>query len=409
MSNRSSTPSIVERIKQKQSDGSALGRIRTKEMDEDVVIEIDNLKKYFKIPIPLETTWFLLAFVISLVVFAFETQIGLIIMGLVIVSYFALPYVPPFNKRPKFANLKAVDGISMQIKKQRIIGLVGESGCGKSTAARSILRLLEPTGGGVYFRGIDINRLTSEEMKEMRRHLQIVFQDPYASLNPRATAHDIIAEPFNIHGVASGDEASYRVLRLLKDVGLAPHHAYRYPHEFSGGQRQRVGIARALALEPDFIIMDEPVSNLDVSVRAAIIQLILELQRKMGLTYLFIAHDLALVKILCDEVYVMYLGKIMEAGLSDDIFEDMRHPYTKALVSAVPIADPSKRSKKIFLQGDIPTPINPPPGCRFQTRCPLVSDICRNEQPPAKWYSKTHVVYCHNVEGGEDSPDAFKE
>ena len=334
-------------------------------------------------------------------------MVGLILMGAVIVAYFGLPYMPPFNKRPKMAYLKAVDGIGLKIKKGKIMGLVGESGCGKSTAAKTIIRLLEPTSGAVYFQGIDINRLTSEEMKEVRRHMQIVFQDPYASLNPRATAHDIIAEPFDIHGIASGDEASFRVLKLIKDVGLAPHHAYRYPHEFSGGQRQRLGIARALALEPDFIVMDEPVSNLDVSVRAAIIQLILDLQKKMGLTYLFIAHDLSLVKILCDEVYVMYLGKIMEAGTSDDVFEDMKHPYTKALISAVPVADPTKRSKKIFLQGEIPTPINPPPGCKFQTRCPLVSDICRVEDPPEKWYSKTHVCYCHNVEGGEDSSEAF--
>ncbi|MCE7739390.1 MAG: ATP-binding cassette domain-containing protein [Candidatus Heimdallarchaeota archaeon] len=351
----------------------------------------------------------MIAFVAAIVVFAFEQVIGLIIIGAIVVLYFALPYVPPFNKRPRVAHLKAVDGISLQIRKGKIVGLVGESGCGKSTAAKTIIRLHEPTEGAVYFKGIDINRLTSDEMKEIRRHLQIVFQDPYASLNPRATAHDIIIEPFDIHGVASGDEASYRVLTLLKDVGLAPHHAYRYPHEFSGGQRQRLGIARALALEPDFIVMDEPVSNLDVSVRAAIIQLILHLQKKMGLTYLFIAHDLSLVKILCDEVNVMYLGKIMEAGTSDEIFESMMHPYTKALISAVPIADPTKRSKKIFLTGDIPTPINPPPGCKFQTRCPLVSDICRVDDPPAKWYTASHVAFCHNIEGGEDSPDSFTQ
>lgn len=404
----SSDTSLKDKILARAGKG-ILGssRLRMKEMEEDVVLEIVNLRKFFEIPIPFETTWFLIAFIASLVVFAFQTMVGLILMGAVIVAYFGLPYMPPFNKRPKIAYLKAVDGIALKIKKGKIMGLVGESGCGKSTAAKTIIRLLEPTSGAVYFQGIDINRLTSEEMKEVRRHMQIVFQDPYASLNPRATAHDIIAEPFDIHGIASGDEASFRVLKLIKDVGLAPHHAYRYPHEFSGGQRQRLGIARALALEPDFIVMDEPVSNLDVSVRAAIIQLILDLQKKMGLTYLFIAHDLSLVKILCDEVYVMYLGKIMEAGTSDDVFEDMKHPYTKALISAVPVADPTKRSKKIFLQGEIPTPINPPPGCKFQTRCPLVSDICRVEDPPEKWYSKTHVCYCHNVEGGEDSSEAF--
>ncbi|MHA1302858.1 MAG: ABC transporter ATP-binding protein [Candidatus Heimdallarchaeaceae archaeon] len=399
------TPSIIEKL---QASKGKDQRIRTKELEEDVVLEVENLCKYFQIPNPLDTTWFLVAFVGALVLFAFFKVIGLILIGLIIVAYFLVPYIPPFSKRPKFVDLKAVDGLNLKIRKQKIVGLVGESGCGKSTAARTILRLLEPTRGSVYFRGIDINRLTSDELKEMRRYMQIVFQDPYASLNPRATAFDIISEPYIIHGVASGDEVSLNVLTLLKDVGLAPHHAYRYPHEFSGGQRQRIGIARALALEPDFIIMDEPVSNLDVSVRAAIIQLILDLQKKMGLTYLFIAHDLALVKILCDEVNVMYLGKIMEAGTSDEIFSDMKHPYTKALVSAVPIADPTKRSKKIFLQGDIPTPINPPPGCRFQTRCPLVSDICRAEDPQPRYFSKTHVVYCHNVEGGEDSPDAFK-
>ncbi len=404
----SSDTSLKDKILARAGKG-ILGssRLRMKEMEEDVVLEIVNLRKFFEIPIPFETTWFLIAFIASLVVFAFQTMVGLILMGAVIVAYFGLPYIPPFNKRPKIAYLKAVDGIAIKIKRGKIIGLVGESGCGKSTAAKTIIRLLEPTSGAVYFQGIDINRLTSEEMKEVRRHMQIVFQDPYASLNPRATAHDIIAEPFDIHGIASGDEASFRVLKLIKDVGLAPHHAYRYPHEFSGGQRQRLGIARALALEPDFIVMDEPVSNLDVSVRAAIIQLILDLQKKMGLTYLFIAHDLSLVKILCDEVYVMYLGKIMEAGTSDDVFEDMKHPYTKALISAVPVADPTKRSKKIFLQGEIPTPINPPPGCKFQTRCPLVSDICRVDESPEKWYSKTHVCFCHNVEGGEDSSEAF--
>ena len=404
-----SSDSFIDKIASKQEARGVLAdRIKTKEMEEDVILDVVNLKKFFDIPIPFETTWFMIAFVAAIVVFAFQQLAGLIIVGLIIVAYFGLPYIPPFNKRPKVAHLKAVDGIDIQIKKGKIVGLVGESGCGKSTAAKTIIRLHEPTAGSVYFKGIDINRLTTEEMKEIRRHLQIVFQDPYASLNPRATAHDIIIEPFDIHGVASGDEASYKVLTLLKDVGLAPHHAYRYPHEFSGGQRQRLGIARALALEPDFIVMDEPVSNLDVSVRAAIIQLILELQNKMGLTYLFIAHDLSLVKILCDEVNVMYLGKIMEAGTSDEIFETMMHPYTKALISAVPIADPTKRSKKIFLTGDIPTPINPPPGCKFQTRCPLVSDVCRVEEPPEKWYSVTHVAYCHNIEGGEDTPDSFK-
>ncbi len=406
----SSAESFIDRIQEKQQKKGLLAdRIRTKDMGEDVILEIENLKKFFDIPVPFETTWFMIAFVAAIVVFAFDQVIGLIIIAAIIVLYFALPYIPPFNKRPRVAHLKAVDGISIQIKKGKIVGLVGESGCGKSTAAKTIIRLHDPTAGAVYFKGIDINRLTSDEMKEIRRHLQIVFQDPYASLNPRATAHDIIIEPFDIHGVASGDEASYRVLTLLKDVGLAPHHAYRYPHEFSGGQRQRLGIARALALEPDFIVMDEPVSNLDVSVRAAIIQLILHLQKKMGLTYLFIAHDLSLVKILCDEVNVMYLGKIMEAGTSDEIFGTMMHPYTKALISAVPIADPTKRSKKIFLTGDIPTPINPPPGCKFQTRCPLVSDICRVDDPPAKWYSAAHVAYCHNIEGGEESPDSYAQ
>jgi len=403
-----SSESFIEKIVSKQEDkGQLSSRIKTKEMEEDVVLEVINLKKFFNIPIPFETTWFMLAFVASVVVFAFDVVIGLSLMAGIIFLYFLLPNIPPFNKRPKVAYLKAVDGIDLRVRKGKIVGLVGESGCGKSTAAKTIIRLLEPTAGSVFFKGIDINRLTSVEMKEIRRHLQIVFQDPYASLNPRATAHDIIIEPFAIHGVASGDEASYKVLTLLKDVGLAPHHAYRYPHEFSGGQRQRLGIARALALEPDFIVMDEPVSNLDVSVRAAIIQLILELQTKMGLTYLFIAHDLSLVKILCDETNVMYLGKIMESGDSDEIFENMMHPYTKALISAVPIADPTKRSKKIFLTGDIPTPINPPPGCKFQTRCPLVSDICRLEDPPAKWYSATHVAYCHNIEGGEESPEVY--
>jgi len=222
-------------------------------MKEDVILEVVNLRKFFDIPIPFETTWFMIAFVGAIVVFAFKQLIGLILIGAIIVLYFVLPYIPPFNKRPRVAHLKAVDGIDLEIKKGKIVGLVGESGCGKSTAAKTIIRLLEPTSGAVYFKGIDINRLTSDEMKEIRRHLQI----------PRATAHDIIIEPFDIHGVASGDEASYRVLTLLKDVGLAPHHAYRYPHEFSGGQRQRLGIARALALEPDFIVMDEPVSNLD--------------------------------------------------------------------------------------------------------------------------------------------------
>jgi oligopeptide/dipeptide ABC transporter ATP-binding protein len=294
--------------------------------------------------------------------------------------------------------LKAVDGISLQIRKGETFGLVGESGCGKSTAGRVIVRLYEPTGGKIVFDGKDIAGAKGETAKVLNRKLQMIFQDPQASLNPRMIVGDIIAEGLDIHRLAAGKkERGERVQELLKTVGLSEEHANRYPHEFSGGQRQRIGIARALAVDPEFIVADEPVSALDVSIQAQVINLLKKLQREKGLTYLFISHDLSVVKYISDRVGVMYLGAMVEMTDSEKLYEDPLHPYTQALLSAVPVPDPDveQRRERIVLEGDVPSPVNPPSGCRFRTRCPQAMDVCSEIVPEMREIKPGHLTACH--------------
>jgi len=302
-------------------------------------------------------------------------------------------------------SVKAVDDISFDITQGETLGLVGESGCGKSTTGRAILQLYKPTAGSVEFNGRDLVKLKSGEMRRMRREVQMIFQDPYASLNPRMTVGSIIGEPLEIHNLAKGRAKTERVQELLRTVGLNPYFANRYPHEFSGGQRQRIGIARALAVEPKFIVCDEPISALDVSIQAQIINLLEELQEKLGLTYLFIAHDLAVVRHISDRVAVMYVGKIVEITDRNEIFENPLHPYTRALLSSIPIPDPilEKRRTRMILVGDVPSPVNPPTGCRFNPRCPYAEDNCRTDEPPLAEVRPGHFAACHywsEVEAG---------
>jgi len=314
-----------------------------------------------------------------------------------LVKYF--PITQGIVLQRQIGSVHAVDDVSFEVRKGETLGLVGESGCGKSTTGRTILQLYRPTSGHVYFEGHDLVKIKSEELRKMRRKMQMIFQDPYASLNPRMTVGEIVGEPLIVHHLASPKQTTERVAELLKLVGLNPAYADRYPHEFSGGQRQRVGVARALSLQPELIVCDEPISALDVSIQAQVVNLLEDLQKQFNLTYLFIAHDLSMVRHISSRVAVMYLGIIVELAGRNELYANPLHPYTQSLLSAVPIPDPvaeEKRQRRI-LQGEIPSPINPPSGCRFRTRCPLAAEICSKVRPDFREVAPDHFVACHMV------------
>lgn len=295
----------------------------------------------------------------------------------------------------KKRHVYAVDGVSFDVKPGETLGIVGESGCGKSTLGRTLLRLIEPSGGSAKFEGEDLFTLRGRELKRMRRGMQMIFQDPFASLNPRMKIGDIVGEPFVVHGLAKGAERKAKVLELLAKVGLRPEAYDKYPHEFSGGQRQRVGIARALAVVPKLIVADEPVSALDVSIQAQVLNLLMDLQDEFGLAYIFIAHDLRVVEHIAHRVAVMYLGRIVELAAAEDIYRDPRHPYTEALLSAIPQIRPERRRTRVLLRGDVPSPLNPPKGCPFHPRCPYAQDRCSIDIPPLTEVAPGHQVACH--------------
>ena len=322
-------------------------------MEQEVILRVENLKKYF----PIKGGFF-------------SKTIG---------------------------NVKAVDGVSLEVRKGETLGIVGESGCGKSTTGRAILQLLKPTGGKVYFKDQDLSKLSKKEMRALRPKMQLIFQDPYSSLNPRMTVGQIIGEALIDHKMATKENLREKVLEVMDLCGLAEYQIDRFPHEFSGGQRQRIGIARALALDPEFIVADEPVSALDVSIQAQIINLLVKLQKEKGFSYMFISHDLSVVEHLCQRVGVMYLGSMVELADKDKLFDNPLHPYTKALLSAIPIPDPTIKRDRIILTGDIPSPANPPKGCKFHTRCPYATDKCKKEAPEYREIKEGHFVACHRV------------
>ncbi|NUK31729.1 dipeptide ABC transporter ATP-binding protein [Parageobacillus sp. VR-IP] len=295
----------------------------------------------------------------------------------------------------KVGEVKAVDDVTFTVYKGETLGIVGESGCGKSTTGRMLLRLIEPTAGSIIFEGKEVTTLPKAELRKMRRDMQMIFQDPFASLNPRHTVEKILEEPLIVHGIGSKEERKKRVREMLEVVGLGQYHAKRYPHQFSGGQRQRIGIARALMTNPKLIIADEPVSALDVSIQAQVLNLLEDLQKEFGLTYIFIAHDLGVVRHISDRVGVMYLGRLVELADSDQLYQSPKHPYTQALLSAVPIPDPEYKRERQLLSGDLPNPANPPQGCAFHTRCSACMDICKQKRPEMKEVEKGHYVACH--------------
>lgn len=324
-----------------------------------------------------------------------STENGVLLSVRNLVKYFPITRGIIFQKQ--IGAVHAVDDISFDIQRGETLGLVGESGCGKSTTGRTILQLYRPTSGQVLFDGVDLVQLKGNDLRKMRRRMQMIFQDPYASLNPRMTVGEIIGEPLLIHGVAQGKAIQERVEQLLELVGLNPAFANRYPHEFSGGQRQRIGVARALALQPDLIVCDEPISALDVSIQAQVVNLLEDLQHQFGLTYLFIAHDLSMVRHISDRVAVMYLGVLVELADRNELYNNPLHPYTQALLSAVPIPDPfvEERRRRIILEGDVPSPVNPPSGCRFRTRCKFAKDLCSEVKPEWRELQPGHFVACH--------------
>ena len=293
--------------------------------------------------------------------------------------------------------LKAIDGVTFQVYRGEILGIVGESGCGKTTLGKTLIRLYEPTGGHVYMDGQDVFAMNKSQLHQQRRRMQIIFQDPYSSLNPRMTVKEIVAEPLKIYGEASGNELNRRVMEMLEMVGLSAWHANRYPSEFSGGQRQRVGIARALILRPRLVVCDEPVSALDVSVQSQVLNLLADLQKELNLSYLFIAHGMAVVKHISDRIGVMYLGKMVEIAPKSAIYDHPLHPYTQALMSAIPIPDPAVKRERITLGGEVPSPVNPKPGCRFAGRCPYATDLCRQQSPELHEAEPGHLVACHHL------------